>query len=160
RELAEAVRERRRNLHVELCYLDVLGPTLRETLTAIGGSVVVVPALLSAGYHVKVDIPRIAADFPAAGVARHLGPHPLLPAPVVARLTEAGGSRPFADSAVLLAAGSSDEGARDDLTAAAADLGRALGCPVDAVTLTDEASAALRPGVEVATYLLAEGFFA
>src|SRR5882757_1164499 len=57
RALIDQVRLARPALDVDLCFLDVLGPRLAERLDALPGPAVVVPVLLSAGYHVLDDIP-------------------------------------------------------------------------------------------------------
>ncbi len=96
--LVERVRRSRPGLRVELCYLDVLGPSLTDTLAAQTGEVVVVPLLLGPGYHTRVDIPTAVAEATRttgvrARVAPPLGPHPLLAQALADRLVEAGWRR-------------------------------------------------------------------
>jgi sirohydrochlorin ferrochelatase len=162
-ELAELLRDARPECDVTLCYLDVLEPSLRSVLGGPPGPSVVVPMLLSTGYHVTQDVPNVTAGRPEVRVADRLGPHPLLTSALVDRLTEAGGAG--ADQIALIASGSSHSAAADDLARAADDLADRLQRPVVPVTLDAEPTgriAALgRNGtVAVATYLLAEGFFA
>ncbi len=71
------------------------------------GPVVVVPLLLAAGYHAKVDIPRMLAGVRRVLLTPPLGPDPLLAAALARRLADAG--TPREDPVVLAAAGSSDE---------------------------------------------------
>ncbi len=90
--LVEAVRAARPGLTVEVGYLDVATPTLSEALDAVAGPVVVLPLLLSAGYHVLQDIPSLVAGRPGARVARHLGPDRLVLDAVHDRLVAARGA--------------------------------------------------------------------
>jgi sirohydrochlorin ferrochelatase len=158
RALISRVRGLRPGLSVELCFLDVLEPGLETQLSSLAGPVVVVPVLLSAGYHVHDDIPSVAAA--RATVARHLGPDRVLSEVLAARLAEAGGDA--ADSVALVASPSTRASAARDLADAAVDMGALLGRPVQPLTvgasLAD--SLATLPGrVGVATYLLSEGHF-
>ena len=158
--LAEAVRAARPGPLVELCFLDVAAPSLADAL-ARPGPTVLVPALLSTGYHVQSDIPAAVASRDDVRVARHLGPHPLLTAALADRLRTARRGAP-AKSTVLIASGSSRPEAAAELAEAADLLTGELGRAVTAHTLAEDLSAVLgaypQP-VEVATYLLAEGQF-
>jgi sirohydrochlorin ferrochelatase len=161
--LADRIRAARPGVDVVLCYLDVLEPSLAVTLAAWHEPTVVVPMLLSTGYHVTQDIPHIVAGRPDVRVAGRLGPHPLLTTALVDRLADAPGGD--AAQVALVASGSRHPAAADDLTTAADDLARGLQRPVAPVTLDANPTARLadldRAGiVAVATYLLAEGFFA
>ncbi|MDQ2797823.1 MAG: hypothetical protein M3Y06_11815 [Actinomycetota bacterium] len=154
--LVVAIRAARPSVRVDLCFLDVLEPRLPEALN--DSPTVVVPLLLSTGYHVQTDIPDAIAPYPAAVAARHLGPHPLLVEALVARLGSVGDH----DSPVLVGAGSSRSQAADELARTAELLGERLGRPVTVLTMADDLPAALSelPGqVRIATYLLAEGQF-
>jgi sirohydrochlorin ferrochelatase len=162
-ELADLLRDARPERDVTLCYLDVLEPRLRSALDARPGASVVVPMLLSTGYHVTQDIPNVTAGRAEVRVASRLGPHPLLTSALVDRLTEAGGAG--ADQTALVAAGSSHSAAADDLARAADDLADRLRRPVVLITLDADpvgriAALGRNGTVAVATYLLAEGFFA
>jgi sirohydrochlorin ferrochelatase len=154
RDLAALVTSMRASLRVELCFLDVLQPDLPAALSALPGPVVIVPALLSTGFHVRTDIPTAVGGRPDVAVSRHLGPDPLLSRALADRLGDRG-SGPV----ILIATGSSDPGAREDLLGAAADLSAVLGAPVRGMSL-EEAGSALTPDVRVASYLLADGYFA
>src|SRR5437763_1360413 len=126
--LADAVRAARPSVPVELCFLDVLFPSLSEALDRLGAAdVVVVPLLLSAGYHVTTDIPRTVAARPSVRVARHLGPDPLIVEAVADRVAAVwGGSA----SIMLAAVGSSRESARQEVRTAGARLAARGGYPV------------------------------
>ncbi|MGI8760161.1 MAG: sirohydrochlorin chelatase [Jatrophihabitantaceae bacterium] len=159
--LVRAIAAARPQLPVSLCFLDVAVPSLRTALDRLNEPVVLVPLLLSTGYHVLVDIPAVVAGRPNVRVARHLGPSPLVVDAVADRLAAVskGGT---AVSTVLVAVGSSRAEAAAELAAAAGLLGGRLGRPVLASTLGTDVRAELAPlpgPVEVATYLLAAGRF-
>lgn len=155
---------------VQTAFVDVLGPTPAEVLAGLsGGPAVVVPAFLSSGYHVHVDIP---AGVAASGhldvtVTAALGPSVEIIRVLADRLLESGW-RP-GDSVVLGAAGTSDVRALGDLRRAAAMLSAALGSRVElgyAIAGTHwvgDVVASLRERgasrVVVASYLLADGLF-
>lgn len=161
RALVASVAAQRPSVPVSLCFLDVAEPSLANALDDLSGTdVVVVPLLLSAGYHVTTDIPSVAAGRPNVRVAAHLGPDPLIIDAVAQRLVSAEVARPA--STVLAAIQSSRSGARDEVDVAATLLGRRLGRDVSVLPLSGEVGAvvvALAPPVSVATYLLAEGGF-
>ncbi|MFJ5220462.1 sirohydrochlorin chelatase [Streptomyces sp. NPDC088354] len=171
--LVARVRLLRPDLRVERCFLDLVSPSLPEALARLTGEVVLVPLLLGAGYHVRVDIPEAlaAAAHVRARVARALGPDALLADALADRLADAGwrtGDGPV----VLAAAGSSDPGANADAAATASLLHDRLpgGHAVVPAYLCAagptpaEAVAALRAEghsrVAVAPYLLSPGLFA
>ncbi len=157
RQLIELVRAARPRLRVLVCYLDVQQPALPEALAAVHGAIVIVPALLSSGYHVRTDIPGIVGTRPDAVITAHLGPDPLLSVALGDRLTDAGGDGPVA----LIAAGSSDPAAEVDVAAAAMDLSRLLSVPVRPMSVSDAGPGACAlAGLRVASYVLAEGAFA
>ena len=154
--LADAIRAARRDVPVDLCFLDVVDPRLTDALDE--RPTVVVPLLLSTGYHVQTDIPAAVAAHPHVRVARHLGPHPLLVDALVDRLSvEAPGG-----SVALVGAGSRRPEAALELAETGAMLGRRIGSDVQVLSLAQDVRAALerfpRP-VRVATYLLTEGQF-
>lgn len=84
------------------------------------GVVVVVPLLLAAGFHARVDIPRMLSGVRRVIVAPTLGPDPRLAAAVMRRLADVG--TPKDDPIVLAAAGSSDEYAVAQVESVAAAL--------------------------------------
>jgi len=154
---------------VRTCYADVRGPSPAEALARLPGPCVAVPMFLSAGYHVRVDVPAQlrAAARPDVLLAEALGPDPALVAAAAARLGAAGARG--GDAVVLAVAGSSDPAAQADPPLVARRLGRLLGAPVAVATIAAgcprvaEVVAGLRASgagrVAVASWLLAPGLF-
>ena len=142
---------------VELCFLDVVGPSLADALAVVDTPTVVVPLLLSTGYHVQSDIPAVLARHPNVRLAGHLGPDPLIISALADRLGTSAGA-----TTVLVGVGSSRPEARPELETACRLLGERLGRPVTAKTLFEDVRASLAalpgPGA-VAPNLLAEGEF-
>ena len=142
---------------VELCE-----PSLPEVLAMSAEPVLVVPLLLSTGHHVRHDLP--AALSAAAGpvtLAAHLGPDVLLARAQVDRLLH-GGAVP-GEPVVMVAAGSNDPRALDDLDLAARLLAAEWRGPVLPATLGGlgrRPEEVVTPDTAVSPYLLAEGFFA
>lgn len=155
------------------CHVDVEQP---DVPTALGRAAreaehaTIVPLLLSAGYHVFVDLAQSAEASPIpTAVAPALGPDPRLAAVLASRLSETG-LRPD-DGIVLAAAGSTDDRAVADCGRMAAMLAAQVDRPVSvgyisaaSPRLADAIATArsTNPGtrVVVATYLLAPGYFA
>jgi len=172
-ELALAARALRPGLVTTAAFVDVQPPTVVDVVAELarsGRSAVVVPLLLSGGYHVHVDIAGAVADHAEAVAARPLGPDPRLAAVLRDRLVEAGASpRDPRTAVVLAAAGSSDPRSVADVENTAALLQRDWAGPVTtgygsaaAPTVPDAVLAARRGGasrVVVASYLLAPGHF-
>jgi sirohydrochlorin ferrochelatase len=151
--VAAQVRERAPDLDVRVGYLDHGPPHVADVAEP---GAVAVPLLLSAGYHVRVDLPAQAPD---VVVAAAVGPDPLLAAALADRLGEAGydGEAPV----TLAAAGSADERSRADVRLAAAQLAGRLGVSVEvAYVAAGEPRLSDRVEQAVATYLLAPGRFA
>jgi sirohydrochlorin ferrochelatase len=131
-----------------------------------GGNAVVVPLLLSTGYHLSTDIAG-AASAAGARLAGPLGPDTLLVTALAGRLAEAG--VPDGTPVVLAAAGSADPAAQRDADRQAELLAERREAPVTAAFLSaaaptvPEAVAALARStgqdVAIATYLLAPGHF-
>ncbi|TLM81749.1 sirohydrochlorin chelatase [Pseudarthrobacter sp. NamE2] len=109
--LRAAIAELRPGLDVREAYVDVQQPDLVDVMAGLpeGESAVVVPLLLSVGYHVKVDIARAVKSRPGSAAAAPLGPDPRLAALLDQRLREAGVTDN--DVVVLAAAGSSNPNA-------------------------------------------------
>ncbi len=168
--LVAAVADARAGLGVETAFVDVQPPTVDDVVrraTAEGGRAVVVPLLLSSGYHVGVDV-AAAVKGRAAEAAGALGPDDRLTAVLLDRLTAQGLGA--GDVVVVAAAGSSDPRAADDVgqVARAVRVHHAgpvlVGYGASARPSVAEAVAAARaehPGrrVVVAAYLLAPGHF-
>lgn len=172
RALQDRVRALRPGLPVHLGHIELNEPLLPDTLAGLGETeAVLVPLLLGRGYHVKRDIPEMAAAARArTRVAAPLGPHPLLADTLHARLLEAGWRRRPASAVILAAAGSRDPDSGVDTDHMAGLLAARLGVPVlpayaSAATPTvPEAITALRARgrrhIAVASYFTAPGRFA
>jgi sirohydrochlorin ferrochelatase len=162
--LVDLVRAQRPATRVALGWLERAEPPAGEVLGRLSGAVVIVPVLLSSGYHLNVDIARLAAGRPQTAIAGRLGPDPRL-VEVVRQRLQAG--RRAGNDVVLFGAGSADPAAYRQLTEAAVGLRRALAATEDTEPvvqprfLTDpDWAIGLRAGSDVASYLLAPGFFA
>ena len=156
---------------VRTAFVDVLGPSPADVLAGLPDDVpaVLVPAFLSSGYHVRVDIPAnvVASGHRNTVVTEALGPSSAMVRAVTDRMLESGWCP--SDSVVLAAAGTSDLAAQRDLRITAAMLSAVIGQRVElAFAATGEPSVAsavarLRSGgarrVVVASYLLADGLF-
>lgn len=159
---------------VRLGHVDVEQPDVPATLATLapGEPAVVVPLLLSAGYHVHVDLTEAVADASGSGrrvvLAGALGPDDRLAAVLARRLREAGVRSD--DTVVLCVAGSSDARAVSDCHDMAGRLAAAsardirigfLSAAEPLLPAAIEAARADAPGarVVVASYLLAPGYF-
>ncbi|MER6612363.1 sirohydrochlorin chelatase [Streptomyces xantholiticus] len=178
--LLDRVRELRPGLDVRLGHIELNEPLLGDTLAALpdGTPAVLVPLLLSRGYHVKHDLPQAAAAMPGGAdvrIARPLGPHPLLAEALADRLAEAGWRRGDGTSGsagvVLASAGSRDPDSAEDTRRMAGMLAERLGgVPVVAAyasALAPTVPAAVkaleargRHRIAVASYFAAPGLFA
>jgi len=166
--LVDAVARRLPDTIVRLGHVDVQQPDVAASLDAIpaGTPVVIVPLLLSAGYHVRVDLIHQSAGRDDVTIAPALGPDERLVDALATRLATVD-PRP-GDALVLAVAGSSDDRANEDCRITARMLGERLGREVAVGFLAaadprlDVAvSAAGTAGdrVVVADYLLAPGYF-
>jgi sirohydrochlorin ferrochelatase len=166
RGLARQVRRLAPVLDVHVAFIGHSEPSLPDELIAAGEGAVIVPLLLSSGYHLTADIAG-AATSAGARVAGPLGPDELLLTAITTRLVEAG--VPAGTPVVLAAAGSSDPAAHEDVSKQADLLADRLGVPVTAAFATAaepsvrDAVAELREQtgkpVAIASYLLAPGQF-
>jgi sirohydrochlorin ferrochelatase len=150
--VAAQLRALRPGLEVSVGYLEH-GPPCLPAVVEPG--CVVVPLLLSSGFHVRTDIPE---QVPGAVVADAVGPDPALSVALGERLAEAGwdGRAPV----VLAAAGSADERSLDDVRTAASLLADHIRVDVR-VAFVSAGEPRLRdmsPEV-VASYLIAPGAF-
>ncbi|MGW2643492.1 sirohydrochlorin chelatase [Streptomyces sp. NPDC001393] len=178
RTLVDRVRELRPGLPVHLGHIELNAPLLPDTLAALGDApAVLVPLLLSRGYHVKQDIPEMAAAAPAPSrLAAPLGPHPLLVETLYDRLLEAGWPTAMdpvtrrSSAVVLAAAGSRDPDGATDTRRTARLLADRLGVPVvpayasaatpTVPTAVRALAARGRHRVAIASYFTAPGRFA
>ena len=155
---------------VALAYVDVQEPLVGDVLDELmtrHSSVVVIPLLLSRGFHVDVDIANAVAGHRGSRAVAPLGPDPLLAALMAARLRGSGVAP--GTHVVMAAAGSSRAVAAEDVETAADQLAQEWGGPVTVAyaagtkpSVPDAVAAARAAGastVAVAAYLLAEGFF-
>jgi sirohydrochlorin ferrochelatase len=171
--LVAAVAAARPSTRVEAAFVDVEDPDVPTALASLAGEAGaarpfrVVPLLLSAGFHVYVDLTESAAGEPGSVLCPAMGPDDRLVTVLVRRLHEVGLEE--GDAVVLAAAGSSDGRAVADCERTAAMLSDRIGGDVlvgyisAALPRLEDAVAAARiPGsrVVVATYLLAPGYFA
>lgn len=144
-------------------YVDVIGPTIAEALAGIRGPVVVLPAFLAAGYHVRQDLPaRIAAHDGDVLMVAPLGPAPELAEAMLTRLRQVGWRS--GDRVLFSAAGSSDDQALSDVRVAATLLGRRCdqwlspSFVTTAHPLTEDLCTT-KQHMFIAPYLLAPGLF-
>lgn len=165
--LRDEMRALRPELDIREAYVDVQEPDLPGVVAALpDGPAVIVPLLLSVGYHVKVDIAEAVQSRPGTFAAAPLGPDPRLAALLQQRLEEADVLP--GDAVVLAAAGSSDPSAAEDVTRLVDQLaelrpGRiAPGYGASARPSVPEAVAELHydgGAPAIASYLLAPGYF-
>ncbi|MBX7445022.1 MULTISPECIES: sirohydrochlorin chelatase [unclassified Arthrobacter] len=182
--LRAAIAELRPGLDVREAYVDVQQPDLVDVVAGLpeGEAAVVVPLLLSVGYHVKVDIARAVKSRPGSAAAAPLGPDPRLAKLLDQRLREAGTTDN--DVIVLAAAGSSNPNAavsveellgqlqqlRSNRMVAAYGASAQPSVPDAVAMLREELAGGAGAGesagavdvggrVVVASYLLAPGFF-
>jgi sirohydrochlorin ferrochelatase len=152
--IADQVRRSRPDLDVRVGYLEHGPPHLRDVA---GSGTIVVPLLLSSGYHVAVDIPVQASG---ATISATVGPDDRLVPVLASRLREAGwsGEAPV----VLVAAGSTAESALQEVRDVGPLLSRALGgAEVTAAFLSAGTPRVsdLPSAAAIASYLLAPGHF-
>lgn len=173
RRLIDDVRTLLPEVRVVAAVVDVEQPQIDEVIAQESSrdDVIVVPLLLSVGYHTAVDISRAVDAHANARQSEPLGTHPIIADVLVDRLAAAlpEGWLP-GDHVVLAAAGSSNPAALVDVEAVATRLRTMLPAPVtvgyasasvprigDAVA-TARADGAVR--VIAASHVLAPGFFA
>lgn len=162
-------------VHIEEAFVDVQEPAIDEVVArvALSSSAVVVPLLLSTGFHTEVDITAAVAPYEHVVAAPALGPHDLLALALESRLATApvaeAGFRE-GDAVVLAAAGSTNPAASKAVEFMAERLALCIQAPVTVgfstgvgPRLTDAVEAARAAGarrVIAASYVLAPGFFA
>ncbi len=149
-------------------YVDVQQPQIDEVVGSFDRPAVIVPLLLSPGFHTAVDIGRAAASREGVVATGTLGPHPLLVAALEERLERAG-LRP-GDHVVLAASGSSrpEAAARveqvrtalEERVAEPVTAGFAYGARPTVAEAVREARDAGAARVVIASYVLAPGHFA
>lgn len=163
--LLTGVRSRLPEVPVRLAWAGVARPQLADLLPKLGDEpVVVVPAFLASGFHVRRDVPDQLAALGREDVTvtEPFGPDPVLVDAALGRLRAAGWGT---ERVVLAAAGSTDEVAQADLRTAADLVAAKLGVEVPvgyiaggAPKLADVVAAQAGP-VALLTWLLAPGVF-
>ena len=170
--LVMAVSDTLADIEVVGSFVDVQQPDVPTSLASLDpdSPAVIVPLLLSAGYHVRVDLAEAAAGaVQEVLVTGALGPDAHISGILATRLAEAGLAPD--DHVVLAAAGSSDARAVEDCRLVGRQLAQRLGREVTVgfisaaePRLSDAVDSARRdhPGqrVVIASYLLAPGYFA
>jgi sirohydrochlorin ferrochelatase len=157
--LVDAVDARLPGVEVRSAFVDVQQPDAVDALAAIDRPVVVVPLLLSRGFHVHHDLHGMVENRADAVVAAPLGPDPRLAEVLAERLPAA------SDLPVILAvAGSRDPRSLTDAEAMATVLRASLGRRVELAFLAARqpdllTALAEHPDAVVSTYLLARGYF-
>lgn len=158
------------DVEVRSAFVDVQQPDAADLLPTIDGPVVVVPLLLSRGFHVHHDLHGMAAKKPDAVVSDAMGPDPRLAEVLADRLTSAGAEAAATadptqrEPVVLAVAGSRDPASVTDAEAMASLLSLRLGTGVELAYLAARqpdlpASITAHPDAVVSTYLLAKGYF-
>lgn len=166
--LIDQVRALLPDVPIAEAFVDVQEPSIDDVVAATEGPAVIVPLLLSAGFHTGVDIARAARTREDVVATDPLGPHPLLAEVLAERLAESGVAE--GDHVVLAAAGSSRPEASVDvertrdllapLMPHPPTVGYAAGAdPRIAVAVAAARDAGARR-VVAASYVLAPGFFA
>jgi sirohydrochlorin ferrochelatase len=159
--LVAQVATRLPDVDVREAFVDVQQPEAASALAAVDGPVVIVPLLLSQGFHVHHDLHGMAAERVDAVVTDPLGPDALLADVLATRLDAIG----HPDSPVVLAvAGSRDERSVPDAEGMAALLRDRTGRRIDLAYLAARhpdlpTALAAAPDAVVATYLLGRGYF-
>ncbi|WP_238419934.1 sirohydrochlorin chelatase [Gordonia sp. 'Campus'] len=140
RRVRDAVAAQLPGVEVVLSYLDLDEPLVGDVLSGLHASAdaqdepVVVPMLLSAGFHQKVDLPGILAEsHPSARQTDVMGTRSLTRA-LADRLVEAGLGE--GDGVILSAVGSSDPDADRSVRLRAIELSTRLHRPVEVVFAT------------------------
>lgn len=173
--IRDALRRALPAVRVREAYVDVEQPDVAGVVerAAREGAVIVLPLLLSTGFHTSVDIARAVEPWPAVLAAAPLGPHESLVMALRDRLAELSGGdaghRP-GDHVVLAAAGSSDPAAAQAVERMREMLARFLPSPVSigygagcAPSIPEAVASARATGahrVIAASYVLAPGHFA
>ena len=153
---------RRLGLTAVASYVELCEPSFASVVQGSDEPTVVVPLLLSTGYHLRHDLPRAIGPAPGPVVlGGGLGPDALLAAAQADRLRAAGAAP--GQPVVMVAAGSRDPLSSRDLAAAVRLLALVWGGPVSLATLSGPGARpadVVTPAHAVSPYLLAPGHFA
>ncbi|MBG0738077.1 sirohydrochlorin chelatase [Paeniglutamicibacter antarcticus] len=171
--LRAEIAAQRPGLRVLEAYVDVQEPALPDVVAALpaGTRAVVVPLLLSVGFHLRVDIAQAVTGREELTAAGPLGPDPRLAQLLYDRLPDVPGGHDggTAGGIVLAAAGSSDPAAAlsvesvadalRQLTPRAVLAGYGAGADPTVAAAVTGLRAQGSSSVAIACYLLAPGFF-
>lgn len=169
-DLAAQVTDRLPDVPVRLGYLDVIEPTAAQVLDGLDEAIVV-PLLMTAGYHVDVDLPQVIGDRAGIIVSPVFTDTADLVTIAAHRLAQVeAGAETADDPVVLLGAGSSVDKACQQVKLVAASLSAKTGRRVHHAFLSaaeppagDVVRSALADnpagGVTVLPLLLAPGYF-
>lgn len=164
--LVGAIRREVHHREVLSAYVDVQEPRIDDVVRSTIGRRIIVPLLLSSGYHVNVDIARATQIDPLVSAVPPLGPDWVLAEIGVRRLIEVGAGPE--DSIVLASAGSTEKSGLDDVSKAARFLSAVWGGRVHVGSIGGgdtpigeavDIARAYGRRVVVSTYLLAPGKF-
>lgn len=164
--LVAAVRRRLSGTQVVEAFVDVQNPAVGDVVRVADEPCVVVPLLLSPGFHVHHQIADAVALSPEHRAAATLGPDLRLAEIMLERLIDAGAGR--GDAVIMAAAGSTESAARDATEAMARLIAGQWGSPVPVgylggtgMPLADVIAAqrSSRRRIALASYLLADGHF-
>lgn len=170
--LVELVRGLVPDTDVQQAFVDVEEPEVDAVVAAAASDPVVVPLLLSRGFHTGVDIARAVRSREGARQTPPLGPHPLLAEVLADRIRDATSATGLGDGdhVVLAAAGSTAAVAAEDVeamaellrerTAVPVTIGYAAGAEPRIAAAIDAARTAGADRVIAASYVLAPGYFA
>lgn len=164
-DLVDAVAAALPDVEVRSAFVDVQQPDAAELLPTIDGPVVIVPLLLSRGFHVHHDLHGMAAERADAVVAAPMGPDPRLAEVLADRLHKADPALQESETPVILAvAGSRDTASLADARSMASLLSLRLGARVELAYLAARqpdlpSAVAAHPDAPISSYLLARGFF-
>lgn len=156
--LVAEVRAALTDVDVIEAFVDVQQPDAAELAPQLEGPLVIVPLLLSSGFHVHHDLHGIAKTRPSTVIADPMGPDPLLAEVLAQRLPDGD------DPVILVVAGSRDPRSLTDAEGMGALLAQRLGRDVHLAYLAARqpdlpTALAEHPHAIVSTYLLAQGYF-
>jgi len=156
--LVAQVRATLPDVDVTEAFVDVQQPDAAELAPQLDGPLVIVPLLLSSGFHVHHDLHGIAKTRPLTVIADPMGPDERLAEVLELRLPV--DERPV----ILVVAGSRDPRSLTDAEGMGALLERRLGRDVHLAYLAARqpdlpAALAEHPDAIASTYLLAQGYF-
>lgn len=156
--LVAQVRAALPDVYVIEAFVDVQQPDAAELAPQLEGPLVIVPLLLSSGFHVHHDLHGIAKTRPSTVIADPMGPDPRLADVLAQRLPEG------RDPVILAVAGSRDPRSLTDAEGMGALLEARLGRDVHLAYLAARqpglpSALAEHPDAIVSTYLLAQGYF-